>query len=131
MRVERIYTGERGTSPGIIWPSIAKHLVSDRLGLHPGTVTTLIHSGWRGLGYQVCHDYLQTMLKATAKHVFGPATAERTHLVYGVCHDIAKHERHDVQEKSRRLCVHRKGATTAFPPGHSVGRSPNCGRLAW
>jgi tRNA-splicing ligase RtcB len=50
--------------------------------------------------------------------VFGPATAERTHLVYDVCHNIAKHEWHDVQGKSRRLCVHRKGATRAFPPGH-------------
>jgi tRNA-splicing ligase RtcB len=142
--------------------------VSDRLGLGPGTVTILIHSGSRGLGYQVCDDYLHTMLNAGNKYgitlpdkqlccapvkspegrrywgamnaaanyafanrqliahyaraalatVFGPAAAERTHLVYDVCHNIAKHERHDVEGKSRRLCVHRKGATRAFPPGH-------------
>jgi tRNA-splicing ligase RtcB len=35
-----------------------------------------------------------------------------------VCHNIAKIESHTVEGKSRRLCVHRKGATRAFPPGH-------------
>jgi len=39
-------------------------------------------------------------------------------LVYDVCHNIAKFEEHDVAGVRRRLCVHRKGATRAFPPGH-------------
>ncbi len=38
--------------------------------------------------------------------------------VYDVCHNIAKMEEHDVDGQSRRLCVHRKGATRAFPAGH-------------
>ena len=141
--------------------------VAERLGLGPGIVTVFIHSGSRGLGYQVCDDYLDTMLGAADKYgialpdpqlccapidspegrrywgamnaaanyafanrqlmtyyarqalvrVFGEA-GERTHLVYDVCHNIAKHEMHDVGGEQRRLCVHRKGATRAFPPGH-------------
>lgn len=39
-------------------------------------------------------------------------------LIYDVCHNIAKIEEHVVQGKRHRLCVHRKGATRAFPPGH-------------
>jgi tRNA-splicing ligase RtcB len=37
-------------------------------------------------------------------------------LVYDVCHNIAKVETHEVNGKARKLCVHRKGATRAFPP---------------
>jgi tRNA-splicing ligase RtcB len=39
-------------------------------------------------------------------------------LVYDVCHNIAKWEEHEVDGETRRLCVHRKGATRAFGPGH-------------
>ncbi|MBC8070521.1 MAG: RtcB family protein [Deltaproteobacteria bacterium] len=39
-------------------------------------------------------------------------------LVYDVCHNIAKWEQHEVDGAMRRLCVHRKGATRAFGPGH-------------
>jgi tRNA-splicing ligase RtcB len=142
--------------------------VADRLGLGPGTVTVFIHSGSRGLGYQVCDDYLDTMLEAAAKYgitlpdrqlccapigspegrrywgamnaaanyafanrqlmahharraiatLFGEQTAQRTRLVYDVCHNIAKHETHELAGRPRRVCVHRKGATRAFPPGH-------------
>ena len=38
-------------------------------------------------------------------------------LVYDVCHNVAKHEEHVVDGRSRRLLVHRKGATRAFGPG--------------
>jgi len=41
-------------------------------------------------------------------------------LVYDVCHNIAKIEEHIVDGKKMTLCVHRKGATRAFPPGHPV-----------
>ncbi|MEE9549632.1 MAG: RtcB family protein [Candidatus Binatia bacterium] len=39
-------------------------------------------------------------------------------LIYDVCHNIAKIEEHVVEGKPRRVCVHRKGATRAFPPNH-------------
>ena len=39
-------------------------------------------------------------------------------LVYDVAHNIAKEEEHAVEGLTRRLLVHRKGATRAFPPGH-------------
>jgi tRNA-splicing ligase RtcB len=39
-------------------------------------------------------------------------------LIYDVCHNIAKMEDHEINGHRKRLCVHRKGATRAFPPGH-------------
>jgi tRNA-splicing ligase RtcB len=39
-------------------------------------------------------------------------------LVYDVAHNIAKIETHRVNGKNRKLCVHRKGATRAFPAHH-------------
>ena len=39
-------------------------------------------------------------------------------VVYDVCHNIAKFETHLVGGVEKRVCVHRKGATRAFPPGH-------------
>jgi tRNA-splicing ligase RtcB len=41
-------------------------------------------------------------------------------LVYDVCHNIAKQEVHRVDGQERVVCVHRKGATRSFPPGHSA-----------
>ncbi len=38
-------------------------------------------------------------------------------LVYDVAHNIAKREEHEVDGRTRRLVVHRKGATRAFPAG--------------
>jgi len=45
--------------------------------------------------------------------VLGHAVADGTRQVYDVAHNVAKLEDHH----GRRLCVHRKGATRAFPPG--------------
>ena len=39
-------------------------------------------------------------------------------LLYDVCHNIAKWEEHEVDGERKRVCVHRKGATRAFGPGH-------------
>ncbi|MFC1890561.1 RtcB family protein, partial [Thermodesulfobacteriota bacterium] len=39
-------------------------------------------------------------------------------LVYDVCHNIAKIETHNIEGEEKRLCIHRKGATRAFPPDH-------------
>ncbi len=38
--------------------------------------------------------------------------------VYDVCHNIAKIEEHTTDDRKQTLCVHRKGATRAFPAGH-------------
>jgi len=133
-------------------------------GLEPGRVTVLIHSGSRGLGHQVCTEFVKRMDAALARHrielpdrqlacaplgspegrdylgamaaaanfawanraaiahsvreaigdVFGADAADGTRQVYDVAHNVAKLERYD----GRELCVHRKGATRAFPPGH-------------
>ena len=39
-------------------------------------------------------------------------------LIYDVAHNIAKVEEHIVNGRKKKLVVHRKGATRAFPPGH-------------
>jgi len=39
-------------------------------------------------------------------------------VVYDVCHNIAKFETFEIDGERRRVCVHRKGATRAYPPGH-------------
>ncbi len=139
------------------------------LGLEEGQAAVMIHSGSRGLGYQVCDDALRTMGTAMQRHGIAvpdrqlacvplrsaegrtylgamaaaanfawanrqvmAGLAERTfaevlgagpatlgfRLVYDVCHNVAKLEEHVVDGRLRRLCVHRKGATRAFAPGH-------------
>ncbi|MGH7467630.1 MAG: RtcB family protein [Longimicrobiales bacterium] len=143
--------------------------VARAFGLEQDHVTVLIHSGSRGLGYQVCDDFLQTMTGAAARaniqlpdrqlacapldsveaknylgamnaaanfafanrqlmaqrvrdafaHVLGrPWTELGLTQVYDVAHNIAKWEEYEVDGKARRLCVHRKGATRAFPRAH-------------
>lgn len=39
-------------------------------------------------------------------------------VIYDVAHNIAKVEEHEVDGRKVTVCVHRKGATRAFPPGH-------------
>src|SRR5437773_12252704 len=39
-------------------------------------------------------------------------------LIYDVAHNIAKLEEHTVNGRKKKVWVHRKGATRAFPPGH-------------
>ena len=140
--------------------------IAEVYGLWEGQITLLIHSGSRGLGYQVCDDYIQVMLDAAAKYgielpdrqlccapINSPegrqylaamaaaanyAWANRQimmelarrsmchalkisreelggRLLYDVAHNIAKFEVHEVDGVPRGLCVHRKGATRAFP----------------
>lgn len=52
--------------------------------------------------------------------VLGPAAAAGLTTVYEVAHNIAKWEQHVApgETRPRRFCVHRKGATRAFGPGH-------------
>lgn len=147
---------------------------ADVLGLFPGQVCVMIHSGSRGLGHQVCSDHVKTMDGLRAKlgievpdrqlacvplshdaarrylgamnaaanfaranrHLLADGVREAFEvvfrrsardlgltLVYDVSHNLAKIEEHDVDGRSRRLCVHRKGATRAFGP-----RSPDVPR---
>jgi tRNA-splicing ligase RtcB len=130
-------------------------------GLREEQVAVLIHSGSRGLGHQVCTDYVRVMDRALERHgitlpdrqlscapvssdegraylaamaaaanfawanrhaiadgvraaiakAVGRAAAQGTRQVYDVAHNVAKLEQHG----GRMLCVHRKGATRAFP----------------
>ncbi|MEA2023173.1 MAG: RtcB family protein [Actinomycetota bacterium] len=63
------------------------------------------------------------ILAHEARHAF--ASAMRTSpdslgldLVFDVAHNLAKLETHAVAGEPKNLCVHRKGATRAFGPGH-------------
>lgn len=138
-------------------------------GLETGQIVVMIHSGSRGLGYQVCEDYLHAMANCPSKYninipdrqlVCAPVQSEEGRayikamrcaanyawanrqilmhlcrqvferffnssskalgmsLIYDVAHNIAKLERYKIDGKERLLCVHRKGATRAFPPNH-------------
>ncbi|MBI5342757.1 MAG: RtcB family protein [Deltaproteobacteria bacterium] len=137
-------------------------------GLFPGQAVVQIHSGSRGLGYQVCDDYLGDMAdymrrnrielpdrQLACAHIRSPegerylsalaaaanfAFANRQllahraretflkvlktgprdlgmRLVYDCGHNNAKFEQHEVEGRKRKVLVHRKGATRAFPPG--------------
>jgi tRNA-splicing ligase RtcB len=139
------------------------------MGLEKDMVCVMIHSGSRGLGYQVCDDALASLRNTPKKYgielpdrqlacapvdspegrkyiaamraaanfawcnrqllmqqarevfadVFGTPWEElKMNLIYDVCHNIAKFEEHLVNGKKKKVWVHRKGATRAFPPGH-------------
>ena len=144
--------------------------VAEALGLFKGQIVVLIHTGSRGLGYQVCDDYLKVMGKAAQKYhialpdrqlasapinspegqnylgamaaaanfawsnrqvimtlakkamlrVLGLTQSELDfNLVYDVSHNIAKKEKHRIDENiEKTVCVHRKGATRALAPNN-------------
>lgn len=63
------------------------------------------------------------ILAHEARVAFGTAVGTATAdldmgLVFDVAHNLAKIEKHQVANKTTELCVHRKGATRAFGPGH-------------
>ncbi|GLW66091.1 RNA-splicing ligase RtcB [Actinomadura rubrobrunea] len=58
------------------------------------------------------------LLAEAARRVFERVAGVRLDLVYDVSHNLAKLEEHEIGGRRRRVCVHRKGATRAFPPGH-------------
>ncbi|HEY8452160.1 MAG: RtcB family protein [Micromonosporaceae bacterium] len=58
------------------------------------------------------------VLAHAARQVFAEVAGASLDLVYDISHNLAKLETHQVDGKQRRLCVHRKGATRALPPGH-------------
>ncbi len=143
---------------------------ADAMGLVEEQICIMIHSGSRGLGYQVCDDALRDLRNAPKKYgielpdrqlacaplespegrqylaamraaanfawanrqvlmwqtreimaeFFGESWEKLgLELVYDVAHNIAKFEEHTVEGHKKMLCVHRKGATRAFPPGHA------------
>jgi tRNA-splicing ligase RtcB len=148
---------------------ILNEAIAQSLGLWKDQVTIIVHTGSRGLGHQVCDDYIRVMLDAGRKYQIelpdpqlccAPISSTEgreyfeamacaanfaftnrqmiTHwvretfeqvfrkgpkdlkldLIYDVCHNIAKIESHTIDGKALKVCVHRKGATRAFPPGH-------------
>jgi tRNA-splicing ligase RtcB len=140
-------------------------VVAAAFGLRVGQVCVMIHCGSRGLGHQICADYVRVMertmpgdgievpdrqlacapvdsaqgraylaamaaaanyaranrqlLTEAARRVFARVTGGCLDVVYDVSHNLAKIESHGVGGVRRRLCVHRKGATRALPPGHA------------
>ena len=59
-----------------------------------------------------------TATEMDAKQIEEEARKMDMHLVYDVCHNLAKFEDHVVDGRTVHCLVHRKGATRAFPPGH-------------
>jgi len=58
-------------------------------------------------------------VRETVEQAWGMSAREHgVRVVYDVCHNIAKIETHKVGGVPRRVCIHRKGATRAFPPYH-------------
>jgi tRNA-splicing ligase RtcB len=165
--------GTLGSGNHFLEVQIVDHVFDDAaaaaMGLEKDMVCIMIHSGSRGLGYQVCDDALHQLRKAPdkygitlpdrqlacapvdseegrayigamraaahfawcnrqllmqqAREVFGsvfgrPWQELQLNLVYDVCHNIAKLEEHTIGGKRKRVWVHRKGATRAFPPDH-------------
>ncbi len=144
--------------------------VAESLGLRPGFLCVMIHCGSRGLGHQICSDYVRQMLSTmpgdgisvpdqqlacapvsstggqrylaamaaaanygranrqllthATRKAFSDAGLGELGLVYDVSHNLAKLETHVVNGVPRPLCVHRKGATRAFPPGHAELPAP-------
>jgi tRNA-splicing ligase RtcB (3'-phosphate/5'-hydroxy nucleic acid ligase) len=58
------------------------------------------------------------VLAGMIRRVFSQTPGVGLSLVYDVSHNLAKIETHVVDGRPTQLCVHRKGATRALPPGH-------------
>jgi tRNA-splicing ligase RtcB len=59
------------------------------------------------------------LLSIVARAAFALMVGEgELELLYDVSHNLAKLETHEIDGRRRELCVHRKGATRALPPGH-------------
>ncbi len=55
-------------------------------------------------------------IRETFEKVFGKTWQEMDmHTVYGICHNVVKLEEHTIDGKKKKVYVHRKGATRAFP----------------
>jgi tRNA-splicing ligase RtcB len=72
---------------------------------------------YSAVNYAFCNRQVMThWIRETFSDVFGKsADMLNMHIVYDVCHNIAKFEEHEINGKMEEVCVHRKGATRAFP----------------
>jgi tRNA-splicing ligase RtcB len=61
---------------------------------------------------------VQKVREAFSRVFHRDAEALDMHLIYDVCHNVAKIERHSYDGVNAELLVHRKGATRSFGPGH-------------
>ncbi|MGZ3639861.1 MAG: RtcB family protein [Ktedonobacterales bacterium] len=61
---------------------------------------------------------LHGVRRALATAFARPVSSQEMPLVYDVCHNIAKMEAYEIDGVLQRVCVHRKGATRAFPAHH-------------
>ena len=66
---------------------------------------------------QIISHWVQETLEQVLH--LGPASLQLD-LIYDLCHNIAKFEEHEWEGRKRKLCIHRKGATRAFPPHHPL-----------
>lgn len=73
------------------------------------------------INYALCNrQVLAYWVRNTFEKVIGSSASELgLNLIYDVSHNTAKFEKHQLNGETKRLCVHRKGATRAFGPGHS------------
>ena len=70
-----------------------------------------------GANYAWCNRHMISVyVRKVWKKVMGED--KDLELLYDVAHNIAKIEEHEVNGKKMKLCIHRKGATRAFPPGN-------------
>lgn len=58
------------------------------------------------------------MVRRSMADEMGEEAARSVEVVYDVCHNIAKYEEFELGGETVRACVHRKGATRAYPPRH-------------
>ncbi|MDX1632154.1 MAG: RtcB family protein, partial [Thermoanaerobaculia bacterium] len=58
------------------------------------------------------------MVRESVSDELGKDAADTVEVVYDVCHNIAKFETFEADGEKLRACVHRKGATRAYPPRH-------------
>ena len=74
---------------------------------------------YAAVNYAFCNRQVMThWIRETFQDVFKKAPdALGMHMVYDVCHNIAKFEEHKVDGGVKKVCVHRKGATRAFAAG--------------
>ncbi|MEM4710808.1 MAG: RtcB family protein [Candidatus Woesearchaeota archaeon] len=54
-------------------------------------------------------------VRQSLEKIYG--SQENVDVVYDVCHNIGKFEKHNIDGEVRNVCVHRKGATRSFGPG--------------
>jgi tRNA-splicing ligase RtcB len=64
------------------------------------------------------HTLTHAIREAFAEVFGGSVGGLGMSMVYDVAHNLAKIEEYDLDGRVRTLCVHRKGATRAFGPGH-------------